>query len=330
MKKLSIVSLIRKVNKREESLDIQETFNIYSLLRARYVSTQSVQLFRNFVHDVSWEIILDKFQKDFENQVDVLEKLGKKFRIIMPNRPPIDMKFETRINDITDDYIYRTMYHDLVAELMSLVQAVRSTSTNDNLRAVIIQDLITHLEDFDTLYKFGKLSGWEETYPNYKTSINQPKEELSTSEAFHIWDHITMRYEQMELIGIFSSFAHDTEFKVILEHGLYKYNNQVNTLEKLALKLNVPLPNRPALPATSPIDPETVTDKFMYRIILNLELFSLDTHVRAIIETIKNEALRKLWTEFLKSELLYYDKYLKYGKLKGWTRIVPIYGEPVT
>ncbi|MGH4122067.1 MAG: DUF3231 family protein [Clostridium sp.] len=327
---MDLISLIKKVAKREDSLDIQEAFNIYSLLRARYVSTQTVQLFKNFVHDVDWEIILDEFQVHFEKQIKNLEELGEKFRIIMPNRPPVDVKFATRVNDITDDYIYKKIYHDLIAQLMSLIHAVRSTSTNDNLRNTIIQDLTIHFEDFDTLYKFGKVKGWEETYPVYKTSINQLEEQLSTSEAFHIWDHITMRYEQIELIGIFASFAHDTEFKVILQHGLYIYDKQVKKLERLALKLNVPLPNRPPLPVTSPIDPETITDKFMYRIILNLELASLDTHVRAIIETIRNDSLRKLWSGLLNEELEYYDKYLKYGKMKGWTRVVPIYGEPVT
>jgi hypothetical protein len=330
VKVLDIVSIIKKVKKREESVDIQEAFNIYNLLRARYVSTQTVQLFKNFVHDVDWQMILDGFQKHFEKQILILEGLGEKFRIVMPNKPPLDVKFATRLNDVTDDYIYKKIYHDLISQMTSLIDAIRSTSTNDKLRDIIIQDLKIHFEDFDILYKFGKLKGWEETYPVYKTSIEQLEEQLSASEAFHIWDHITMRYEQIELIGIFSSFAHDTEFKVILEHELYVYNKQINILEQLALKLNVPLPNRPALPVVTPIDPETITDKFMYRTILSFELASVNAHVRAIIETIRNDELRKLWREILSSELGYYDKYLKYGKLKGWTRVIPIYGEPVT
>jgi hypothetical protein len=322
--------MIKKVKKRDDELDIQEAFNIYSLLRARYVSTQTVQLFKNFAHDIDWQIVLDGFQTNFEKQIDNLEKLGKKFRIIMPNRPPVDVKFATRVNDVTDDYIYKKIYHDLVAQLMSLNHAVRSTSTNDKLRSIIIQDLIVHFEDFDTLYKFGKLKGWEETYPTYKTSTVQLKEQLSTSEAFHIWDHIVMRYEQIELIGIFSSFAHDTEFKVILQHGLYIYGKQIKKLEQLALKLNVPLPNRPAQAVSSPIDREIITDKFMYRIILSWQLNSLDAHVRANIETIRNDTLRALWSGLLNAELEYYDKYLKYGKMKGWTRVVPMYSEPIT
>jgi len=85
VKVLDIISKIKKVKKRKDSLDIQEAFNIYNLLKTRYVSIQTVQLFKNFVHDVGWEIILDKFQKDFQKQIAILEELGKNFNITMPN-----------------------------------------------------------------------------------------------------------------------------------------------------------------------------------------------------------------------------------------------------
>ncbi len=326
---MELLSIIKKMISENERLDIQEAFNIYNLLRARYVSSQTIQIFKNFVHDIDWKIILNKFLNHFEKQIAILEQLGDKFQIIMPKKPPLDIKFATSINEITDEYIYKKIFHDLVAELMSLIHAVRSSSTNDNLRAIVIKDLLTHFEDFDILYRFGKLKGWEETYPVYKTSLPHQREQLSASEAFHIWDHINLRYEQIELIGIFINFVHDTEFKVILQHGLYVFNKQVNHLEQLALKLNVTLPDRPSALVRSPIDPETINDEFMYRNILSWELTSLDTHVRAIIETIRNDSLRKLWNEHLSTELDYYDKYLKYGKMKGWTRAVPIYREPV-
>jgi len=327
---LDLISIFNKVKGDHEHIDIQEAFNIYNLLRARYVSTQTVQLFKNFVHDRDWDTILNRFLKHFGKQIVILEGLGERFRIIMPSKPPLDIKFATSINDITDDYIYKKIYHDLIAELMSLIHAVRTTSTNDHLRNIIIQDLTSHFADFDILYKFGKLKGWEESYPVYKTALPHEEEQLSTSEAFHIWDYINLRYEQIELISLFLNFAHDTEFKAILQHGLYIITKQVNQLEKLALELNVMLPNRPSPPIMSPIDPETLKDKFMFRNLLNWELNTLDTHVRAIIETIRNDSLRKLWGELLNAELEYYDKYLKYGKMKGWTRVVPIYGEPMS
>lgn len=327
---MDLFEYFKKAKLQHERIDIQEAFNIYNLLRARYVSLQTVQIFQNLVHDIDWSVILDRFINNFTRQIAVLEKMGNQYRIIMPTRPPLDIKFATRINDITDEYVYKKIYHDLVAQLMSLIHAVRSSSTNDNLRKIIINDLITHFEDFDALYKFGKFKSWEEAYPVYKTSLPHEKEQLSTSEAFHIWDSISLRYEQIELLGIFINFAHDIEFRAILEHGSYVFSNQVKDLEQLALELNVMLPNRPTPMVNSPIDPETIKDKFMYRIILNWELNALDNHVRAIIETIRNDALRKYWSDLLDLELDYYDKFLKYGKLKGWARVIPMYGEPIS
>ncbi len=326
---MATFSIFKRARGGKEQIDIQEAFNIFNLLRARYVSSQTVQIFKNFVHDREWGMVLDTFLKHFEHQITVLEEEGKKFRITMPNKPPLDTKFAASINEITDEYIYKKIYHDLIAQLMSLIHAVRTTSTNDNLRNTIIQDLLTHFKDFETLYKFGKLKGWEESHPVYKTALPHDREQLSTAEAFHIWDIISLRYEQMELLGLYVSFAHDTEFKVILQHGLYIISKQAGRLEQLALKLNVTLPNRPSTPVAAPIDPETIKDQVMYINILGWLLTAIDTHVRAIIETVRNDSLRKLWNELLSSELEYYDKYLKYGKMKGWTRAVPIYGEPV-
>ena len=89
---MDLISIFKKVKSENERIDIQEAFNIYSLLRARYVSTQTVQLFKNFAHDVGWEIILDGFMKNFDRQIAILEELGETFRIAMPGRPPLDLK----------------------------------------------------------------------------------------------------------------------------------------------------------------------------------------------------------------------------------------------
>ena len=140
--------------------------------------------------------------------------------------------------------------------------------------------------------------------------IKGTKERLDIQEAYNIYNLLRARYVSTQTVQLFTNFVHDVDWEIILERFKKHFNMQIDVLEKL--------------------DPETITDKFMYRNILSWELTSLDTHVRAIIETIRNDSLRKLWSGILNTELEYYDKYLKYGKMKGWTRIVPIYGEPVT
>ncbi len=99
---MNILEIFKKAKDEEERLDIQEAFNIYNLLRARYVSAQTVQIFKNFIHDVDWEIILNGFLKNFNKQIDVLEDLGIMYRLIMPSKPPLDIKFTTRINERLD------------------------------------------------------------------------------------------------------------------------------------------------------------------------------------------------------------------------------------
>jgi len=68
----------KKVKGTEERLDIQEAFNIYNLLRERYLSTQTIQLFKNFVHNAGWEIILDGFKKHFEKEIAIFRGIRTK------------------------------------------------------------------------------------------------------------------------------------------------------------------------------------------------------------------------------------------------------------
>lgn len=54
---------------------------------------------------------------------------------------------------------------------------------------------------------------------------------------------------------------------------------------------------------------------------------SIGLYVRAAIETVRNDELRKLFMDYLKEELSMYKNFVKYGKVKGWIKIVPTYHE---
>lgn len=324
------ISIFKRPRGGKEQIDIQEAFNIWNLLRARYLSARTVQLFNNFVHDRDLSIILNTLLNHFQEQITILENHGKKFQINLPKRPPLDIKFATSLNEITDEYIYLKILADMMAQLFSLTHALRSSTTNDAFRDYVIGDLTIHIKDFETLYKFGKLKGWEETAPAYKTALPVTREQLSTSEAFHIWDHLSQRYDQLRLNNFFYNFTHDPDFQAVLKAGQIILNRQISMLEQVAIKFEVTMPNRPAVSAKSPIDPESMTDQMMYGFLFGGIVGSIDLHIRAIIETIRNDGLRQLWLNLFKDEINMYNSFLKYGKTKGWTKPVPIFGEPVT
>ena len=323
------ISIFKKSSGKAQ-IDIQEAFNIFSLLRARYISVQTIQVFRNMIHDRDFDLILQSLLDNFNSQVAALEQQGKRYSLNMPDKPPLDTQIATSPNEITDLYIYKKIYLDMIAQLLSLAHAIRSTTTNDALRQVIIDDLTTHIKDLERLYKFGKLKAWEDTDPAFKVSLPQAKEQLSTAEAFHIWDHIGQRYDQIQLTSFFSGFIHDQDFKLVIQAGLDTLNRQVKLLEQQALKYKVPLPGRPPVSVQGNIDPETLKDKFMYGMILSGVLTAVDMHIRAVVESIRNDSLRQIWFDLFTEELNIYDKLLKYGKMKGWTKAVPIFGEPVS
>ena len=188
--------------------------------------------------------------------------------------------------------------------------------------------LLSHVQDFELLYKYGKLKGWEEVAPAYKTTKPLGKELISTSEAYHIWRNISDRYIQSQLSEFFLSFAHDIEFKALLTAGAKILSKQIKMMEKEALKFEVQLPERPPSSLATPMDPESLEDRFMYQIIFKGIDDSIDLHIRAVINTLRNDPLRKMFLDLFKEELNTHDKFIKYGKMKGWALIPPIYIEP--
>ncbi|MBS4026431.1 MAG: hypothetical protein KGZ96_12240 [Clostridia bacterium] len=99
-------------------------------------------------------------------------------------------------------------------------------------------------------------------------------------------------------------------------------------MEKEALKLEIQLPERPPSSLATPIDPETIEDSFMYQLIFKGIDDSIELHIRAVVNTLRNDPLRKLFLDLYKEELNIHDKVIKYGKMKGWALVPPIYVEP--
>lgn len=56
----------------------------------------------------------------------------------------------------------------------------------------------------------------------------------------------------------------------------------------------------------------------MYEVILSGMQSAIDLHVRAVIETIRNDSLRRIFYQLFQAELKMHERILKYGKAKGW------------
>jgi hypothetical protein len=321
------VSIFKKQRGLQKQIDIQEAFNIWNLLRSRYHSVETIQFFRNFIHDADFCIILNGFHDDWEAAIQRYEGKVKKFKVKAPGRPPREFKTSVEVSIITDDWIFRRIYNDLISQMDCLSSAYRATITDDKLREFIRIDLQNHIHNFEVLYKYGKLKGWMDEPPAYKTPKPQINEDLTVSEAFHIINHLSHRYHQIQITQFFISFAHDKELSLILKQGIKSLQAEVDELEKQAIKYEVPLPKRPPFSVATPSDPETKEDSYLYNTILKGIQDSLDMHARAAIEIVRNDGLRSSFIRLYEKELDLHDKFIKYGKLKGWTMSLPVFTE---
>jgi len=323
-----LVSVFKKTSG-DEVIDIIAAFNLWNALRARYGSIETLQLYRNFIHDRDFDLLLSRYLNTFTKESKILEDEAARYTVTLPKRPAIDIRIDKKLDELTDRYIYRRIFEDLVTQMHVLGRAYRTTTTNDRLRELFKNGLLSHVYQFQILFKFGKVKSWEDNPPAYKVSKPVKTEDLSITEAFHLWDHLNFRYDQLVLIKLFLGFVHDTSFVAVLDMGLVILRKQVDLLEELCIKYSVHVPERPPAEMVQRIDPEAMEDQLIYRILLTGIQNSIDLHMRAVLETVRNDGLRKHFIDLFKAEMTSYDRFLKYGKAKGWTKVPPMYGDLV-
>lgn len=72
---------------------------------------------------------------------------------------------------------------------------------------------------------------------------------ITIMEAALIWDMLTGRYKCIRETQIYYSYAHDKDWKEVLNYGISFLENQARTLEQQAKTYKLPMPDRPPLDA---------------------------------------------------------------------------------
>ena len=303
-----------------------EAYNIWNLIRQSNLNINTNNILKNFIHDPELLIFANDTINEYKKLVKILSEYGAKYKVPLPSMPQEDIQFTATIDVITDEVIFKNLINDIIYSIYELMGAIKSSTTTDDLRKSLIDFTKNKLDRYQFLYKYGKVKGWVEVSPSYKTKPTK-KESLSVAEATHIWDHLIVRYDQLYLTNLHLEFVHDLDFRKILKIGKKVLDRQITKLEKLGLQFEIPLPKKPSLIQETPIDPELLKDEFIYRNLLSHIQSASDLHIRSILDCTRNDNLREVFLKFLEEELDIYNNFVKYGKMKTWTHIVPMYKE---
>lgn len=318
-------SIFKRSGGIHEVLDIKEVYNLWSLLVTRYSNIEVAQVLKNLIHDRDLALLVDDVLDGLTRQSEMLEKEAITAQMKLPRRPPTNVRFSPRLDEITDEFIYTRIFLMAKEDLFTTVQAVRSSITNEGIRKMIRGILKQQLSKFELLVKYGKLKGWLEVVPAYKTTALDPNGRLGITSAYHLWFHIVLRYYQLELNQFFLGLAHDSDFLALLRMGVETLRRQIEDIEQRMLSFEIPLPNRPAASVPTPVNMETLEDRHMFQTIFRGIYEAVDQHLRAVVEITFNDSLRLFFTDLLNDEMDMWDKVLKFGKMKAWLIAPPPY-----
>jgi hypothetical protein len=150
--------------------------------------------------------------------------------------------------------------------------------------------------------------------------------DIDILEAALAWDLLTARYKCILETQIYHNYAHDPDFREIIEKvGIATLEKQANQLEKQLDMYRIPLPDRPPKSVNSQAGGEEFKDEYMFgRIFQGCQNF-IDYLAFCLRSTITNDPLRTSYTGMLEEEIVIFDRLCKYGKMKGWLQLPPVY-----
>ena len=314
-----------KTQKQQKLVNIAEAHHLWDILQSKYDLIDRVQILENFVHDLDLGLIINRYLKIFKKHSDMMTEQLRKNAIKGPK--PYNRGVNSNANPgiLNDEFIAREVFSNFQSLIGMLLKALRAATTNDNFRSLLIQMIKEYLKEEDRIVKYIKLKGWIEVPPLYPNIPDEVKERLETGAAFHLWDHLAFRYDNIHQTRIFSEFAYDRDFKLLLKNGNRVLDKQAQTLEKELLKFGIPLPERLSDVVTPPETSELLDDDYMYRILLTGIQGATEFHATSIKQTVINDRIRGLFKKLIIEELDLQDEFVKYGKLKGWLNPVPEY-----
>jgi len=321
-----IIEEIKKTKTEKQTVDAQEAYNLWDSLRNRYDGIEQLQIIKNFIHDSDFNLLTQGVLKNiFEQQTNELEDLLNKYQIDLPIRPPKSVRTPSVLEAYTDRYLSLLVIELLKRDIDIFIHSIATSLTNDNVRYTFREFLNKELGLYDKGLKYVKIKGWISAPPLYPNLPKGTKEKLDTSEAFQLWDHLVARYDAVEITQVYQNQAHDKDFRYLLGKGLKEIlEKQINILEKEMNNFGLPLPARPPK-SVSTTKSEMLEDELIFTGLFKSIQDMLSLHTAGIKQATTNDRLRGIIRKFLDEELDTFNNFVKYGKLKGWTRPVPMH-----
>lgn len=319
------MNIFKEQSKTQEQshLSAEEVHRIWTKTQSRYIVINHIKFVSNIVHDRDFKGVLAKINKMFIKHCSMYEKKMDEYSIKSPEPNKTDIDTIINHEAISDKQISRTLYSLFQNCLTECFQTLYDGSYNDNIRELLIALMKEEIEIFYDYVDYIIAKGWLE-YPPFYPNAKENKR-VAANAVWQLWQHLDYRYLNIQQTKIMGSYASNEDFQSILKTGIKILENQINKLEKILLDYGVNLPDRYPKNIPTPETKEIFDDKYLFNVLISAMKNATTIHGFGIRELLINDKPRKLFKELIYDEIYYIDKLLRYGKVMGWTSIVPVY-----
>jgi spore coat protein CotF len=309
--------------KRNSFLNTSEAFSLWEMLNSKYTSLEKLSIWNNYTHDKDLELYIRIYSSVIKGFIKTLEKALTNYGIKGPDTHVLVANVPVNSDIIRDQLIATDVLTMLQEHVEMLLVAIASATTNDDVRKIFINMVHKDLDHLSLAIKYFKLKGWLNVPPMY-TQNQGGNTKIDIAEAFNLWSHLTYRYDNLQLTGIFVAASSDVEFRLFLKAGQQTLKRQIKSIENELKHFKIAFPVKP--PAVRPpAGMQMADDDNMFRNIFAGMTGALSVHAKAVKQSTTNDRIRSLFSDLLVEEIDMLDKTIKYGKMKGWLNPAPSY-----
>jgi hypothetical protein len=152
------------------TLSIDEAATMWDMLSARYKCIEETEIYYNYAHDPEFKTMIARMGLALlKRQAEELERQCRTYGLPMPGRPAESVNRNEDGENFRDEYMFRQIFEGCQHQLEALARSIKSTVHSDPLREMYTGFFNEELTIFNQLCKYGKMKGWLEAQPAYKT-----------------------------------------------------------------------------------------------------------------------------------------------------------------
>lgn len=162
-----VTNLGKSPREKQKLINVNEVFYIWDILVTKLDILETIEMFENFIDDYDLKLINAKVRNIIVAGIKDMEDLMAEYALPFPERPPADIRITTNLEQVTEKYIYRSLYESIQAFFFILASGFMN-SNNPHVMKVIKEHLHLTLELQEILVEYGKIKGMLNLPPLYR------------------------------------------------------------------------------------------------------------------------------------------------------------------